>query len=273
MTGWRRRLRRSVASSASDEPGGRRVPQTGKREGRGVGRDAVIAVARRSPRHSSLFWFLFDQHDQLIEAKKQSGLGIPWESMLPLFAALNLTLWKGKAVTPKGARQTFLRVQKKKARLAALEAKAEAERAFQRARDPRQNMPSRFTGSFPAPLSDRQPPRVDARPLPPPPAYGGGGRERTDRHAWRTGADRAGRRNCFRPRSSRSCSRESLSICVCSLGPRILGLGSCRNWTTEQRIRVMKQHLKLRFDSWRRERGGSRSNRVDREWRKRLGKS
>ena len=127
-------------------------------------------MARRSPRHSSLFWFLFDQHDQLIEAKKESGLGIPWESMLPLFAALNLTLWKGKAVTPKGARQTFLRVQKKKARLAALEAKAEAERAFQRARDPRQNMPSRFTGSFTAPLSDRQPPRVDARPLSPPPA-------------------------------------------------------------------------------------------------------
>jgi hypothetical protein len=36
---------------------------------------------------------------------------------------------------------------------------------------------------------------------------------------------------------------------------------------------VMKKHLKMRFDSWKRERGGSRSNRVDREWRKRLGKS
>jgi hypothetical protein len=96
---------------------GSRNPESAK--GAGFGRDAVVAVARRSPRHSSLFWFLFDQHDQLIEAKKLSGLGIPWESMLPLFAALNLTLWKGKAVTPKGARQTFLRVQKKKARLAA----------------------------------------------------------------------------------------------------------------------------------------------------------
>ena len=88
---------------------GSRNPESAK--GAGLGRDAVVAVARRSPRHSSLFWFLFDQHDQLIEAKKLSGLGIPWESMLPLFAALNLTLWKGKAVTPKGARQTFLRVQ------------------------------------------------------------------------------------------------------------------------------------------------------------------
>jgi hypothetical protein len=110
---------------------------------KGAGLEAILALARRSPRHSSLFWFLFDQHDQLIEAKRQSGLGIPWESMLPRFAALNLTLCQGKAITLRGARQTFLRVQKKKARLAALEAKAEAERAFQRARDPRQNMPSR----------------------------------------------------------------------------------------------------------------------------------
>ena len=103
----------------------------------GSGRDAVVAAARRSPRHSSLFWFLFDQHDELIEAKKQSGLGIPWESMLARFAALNLTLCQGKAITARAARQTFLRVQKKKARLAALEANAEAARAFERARDPR----------------------------------------------------------------------------------------------------------------------------------------
>jgi hypothetical protein len=162
---------------------GSRNPESAK--GAGFGRDAVVAVARRSPRHSSLFWFLFDQHDQLIEAKKHSGLGIPWESMLPLFAALNLTLCKGKAVTPKGARQTFLRVQKKKARLAALEAKADAERAFQRARDPRQNMrivPGAVVGS--STVSARCAPAASAA------GYGGGGRERVDRHAWRTGAER-----------------------------------------------------------------------------------
>ena len=44
-------------------------------------------------------------------------------------------------------------------------------------------------------------------------------------------------------------------------------------FSEEDRIRVMKVHLKMRFESWRRERGRSQSNRVDREWRKRLGKS
>jgi len=100
----------------------------GSSKPKGMGREEIVTLARRPPRHSSLFWYLFDQHDELIEAKKLSGLGIPWESMLPLFAALNLTLWKGKAITLRGAEQTFLRVQKKKARLAAPEAKAEAER-------------------------------------------------------------------------------------------------------------------------------------------------
>ena len=188
-------------------------------------------MARRSPRHSSLFWFLFDQHDQLIEAKKESGLGIPWESMLPLFAALNLTLWKGKAVTPKGARQTFLRVQKKKARLAALEAKAEAERAFQRARDPRQNMPSRFTGSFTGAVVGSSTASGRCAPAASAAGYGGGGRERTDRHAWRTGADRGAGGTASGLGVHQSSSRESPSICVCSLGPRTLGLGTCRNST------------------------------------------
>ena len=85
------------------------------------------------------------------------------------FVDLELSLVGGAAVTPERASKTWQRVRKEKARLAALEAKAEAERAFQRARDPRRNMPSRFTGSFPAPLADRQPLRVDVRPLPPPP--------------------------------------------------------------------------------------------------------
>ena len=97
MTGWRRRFRRSVASSPrmSQAGEGSRKPESAK--GRGSGGRRSSPLARRSPRHSSLFWFLFDQHDQLIEAKRHSGLGIPWESMLPRFAALNLTLWKGKA--------------------------------------------------------------------------------------------------------------------------------------------------------------------------------
>jgi hypothetical protein len=249
---------------------GSRKPESAK--GAGLGREAVIAVARRSPRHSSLFWFLFDQHDQLIEAKKESGLGIPWESMLPLFAALNLTLCKGKAVTPKGARQTFLRVQKKKARLAALEAKAEAEQAFQRARDPRQNMPSRFTGSFPAPLSDRQPPRIDARLLSPPPAMAaeaGGGLTVMPGGPVLTGGPEE-----LLPASEFTVIFEGEPLDLrLFIGPQDPRPWDLPEFNEEQRIRVMKKHLKMRFDSWTRERGGSRSNRVDKEWRKRLGKS
>ena len=55
---------------------GSRKPESAK--GAGLGREAVIAVAHRSPRHSSLFWFLFDHHDQLIEAKRLSGT---WNSL------------------------------------------------------------------------------------------------------------------------------------------------------------------------------------------------
>ena len=249
---------------------GSRNPESAK--GAGLGRDAVVAVARRSPRHSSLFWFLFDQHDQLIDAKKHSGLGIPWESMLPLFAALNLTLYKGKAVTPKGARQTFLRVQKKKARLAALEAKAEAERAFQRARDPRQNMPSRFTGSFPAPLSDRQPARVDARPLPPPPAMAA--EVRSELTVMPGGPVLTGGPEELLPASEFTVMFEGKPLDLrLFIGPEDPRPWDLPEFSDEEKIRVMKVHLKLRFESWRRERGGSRSNRVDREWRKRLGKS
>ena len=247
---------------------GSRKPENAK--GAGLGREAVIAVARRSPRHSSLFWFLFDQHDQLIEAKKESGLGIPWKSMLPLFAALNLTLWKGKAVTPKGARQTFLRVQKKKARLAALEAKAEAERAFQRARDPRRNMPSRFTGSLPAPLADRQPPRVDVRPLPlspKPVAEVGSGLTVMPGGPVLTGG----------PEERLPAEQFTIIFEGKPFDLRLMiGPDDPRPWnqpefSEEDKVRVMIVNLKMRLESWRQDRGSN--IRVDREWRKRVGNS
>ena len=167
--------------------------------------------------------------------------------MLPLFAALKLTLWKGKAVTPKSARQTFLRVQKKKARLAALEAKAEAERAFQRARDPRQNMPSRFTGSFPAPLSDRQPPRVDARPLPPPPAMAAEvGSELT---VMPGGPVLTGGPEELLPASEFTVMFEGKPLDLrLFIGPEDPRPWDLPEFNEEQRIRVMKKHLKMRFE-------------------------
>ena len=38
---------------------------------------------RRPPRHSSLFWYLFDHHDA-DRSQEAGGLGIPWESVAPV---------------------------------------------------------------------------------------------------------------------------------------------------------------------------------------------
>src|SRR5271163_795477 len=249
---------------------GSRKPETAKRAG--LGREAVIAAAHRSPRRSSLFWWLFDHYDELIEAKGLSALGLPWKSMCAVFSELELSLVGGAPITAERASKTWQRVRKEKARLAALEAKAEAERAFQRARDPRQNMPSRFSGSFTAPLSDRQPARVDARPLPlPPPIAAEDGSELT---VMPGGPVLTGGPEERLPAADFTIMFEGEPLDL----RLFIGPGDPRPWdlpefNEEQRIRVMKKHLKMRFDSWRRERGGSRSNRVDKEWRKRLGKS
>ena len=52
---------------------GSRKPESAKRAG--LGREAVVAAAHRSPRRSSLFWWLFDHYDELIDAKGLSALG------------------------------------------------------------------------------------------------------------------------------------------------------------------------------------------------------
>ena len=75
----------SAAGEAS-----RRV-ESGKRSG-ATGREAALAVAGRSPRRSSLFWWLFDNHDELLQAKGMGGLGFAWKAMCPVFAELELTL-------------------------------------------------------------------------------------------------------------------------------------------------------------------------------------
>ena len=96
-----------------------RRAESGKRSG-ATGREAALAVAGRSPRRSSLFWWLFDNHDELLEAKGMGGLGFPWKAMCPVFAELELTLAAGAPVTPERARQTWWRVRKEKARLRAV---------------------------------------------------------------------------------------------------------------------------------------------------------
>ena len=95
---------------------------------------AVVAAARRSPRRSSLFWWLFDHYDELIEEKGLSALGFSWKSMCAGFVELELSLVGGAPDYQERAGKTWQRVRKEKARLAALEAKAEAEREVGRAR-------------------------------------------------------------------------------------------------------------------------------------------
>jgi len=144
-----------------------RRAEGGKRGG-AVGRNAALAVAGRPPGRSSLFWWLFDNYDELLEAKGLGGLGFPWKAMCPIFVELELTLAGGAPITPERVKKTWQRVRKEKARLRALEAEAEAERTFRRAHDPRRNMPSRMSGRYEAPLAEVQPRRAVGQPPPQP---------------------------------------------------------------------------------------------------------
>jgi hypothetical protein len=177
----------------------------------------------------------------------------------------------GAAVTPERASKTWQRVRKEKARLAALEAKAEAERAFQRARDPRRNMPSRFTRSYPAPLADRQPLRVDVRPLPPPPKAVA--EVRSGLTVMPGGSVLTGGPEERLPAQPFTVFFEGepidLRLFIVPGEPRPWDLPE---FNEEQRTRVMIMNLKARFESWIQDRGGGRNNRIDRELRKRFGR-
>ena len=170
---------------------GSRNPESGK--GARMGRDTLVAVARRSPRHSSLFWFLFDQHDQLIEAKKLSGLGIPWNPCCRAVRRSKPDALEGKSRYAQGRPpDVFARAEEEGATC----------RAGSRGGEPSARSSARvILGRIcPRASPDRSPRRCRSStasgrcaPAASAAAYCGGGRERTHRHAWRTGADgRAG---------------------------------------------------------------------------------
>ena len=234
--------------------------------------EEVLKRVARPTWRSPLFCWLVEHHDALRQNEAETGRGVPWRELCVEFVGLGITLADGRPVKPATARITWQRVRKELVRVEERRARERAEREARRAADPRRNMPSRFTGSFPAPLADRQPPRVDARPLPPPPAVAAGvGNELT---VMPGGPVLTGGPEELLPAAEFTIIFEGepldLRLFIWPGDPRPWDLPE---FNEEQRIRVMKKHLKLRFDSWRRERGGSRSNRVDREWRKRLGKS
>jgi hypothetical protein len=53
---------------------GSRKPESAKRAG--LEREAVIAAAHRSPRRSSLFWWLFDHYDELGPRREAQGISL-----------------------------------------------------------------------------------------------------------------------------------------------------------------------------------------------------
>ena len=144
-----------------------RRSRNGKGEGRPVAKRRLRVVAR-SPFRSSLFWWLFENHDECLQAKGMGALGFPWKGCVAGSPKHELTLVAGAAVNPETARKTWWRVRKEKARLRAQEAEAEAERALRRAQDPRRNMPSRMSGRYEAPLAEVQPRRAVGQPPPQP---------------------------------------------------------------------------------------------------------
>jgi hypothetical protein len=220
-----------------------------------VNRSSALAIAARSPRRSSLFWWLFDNHDDLIEARGRGGLGFSWTAMCAVFVELQLTLVAGAPITPERARQTWWRVRKEKVRLRQLEAEANAEHAFKRERDPRRNMPSRMSGRYEAPLAEVQPRRPIASPGP--------------SHAWngagslKEGADLPADAPMVVIFQGEPLD---LNLFVLPEGkepwddPELLG---------EEKHRVKFGILNMRFECWKSDRVLDPNNRVDRE-RKRI---
>ena len=120
--------------------------------------EEVLKRVARPTWRSPLFCWLVEHHDALRQNEAETGRGVPWRELCVEFVGLGITLADGRPVKPATARITWQRVRKELVRVEKRRARERAEREARRAADPRRNMPSRFTGSFPAPLADRQPP-------------------------------------------------------------------------------------------------------------------
>ena len=69
----------------------------------------VAALIERGPRHSTLYYWLLDHHDELARAAEAGP--IHWAPLCARFASLGLTDQNGAAASPATARQTWLRVR------------------------------------------------------------------------------------------------------------------------------------------------------------------
>ena len=244
--------------------------------------DVLQRVARPAWR-SPLFFWLVEHHDTLRRNEAETGRGVPWRELCVEFVELGITLADGRPVKPATAKRNWHRVRRELARVEERRARERAERERRFATDPRRNMPSRFPkGDYGPPLSDRLPQRAPwphARPTSASPPKAG-----TDGIA-DGGAE--GRGLAVRPggpvlTGGFEESRPAEEFTVVFEGqPLDLRLfirpGEDRYWELpgadeDGWARVLKQELLMRFDSWRNGRVGDPHNRVDVEWRKRLGK-
>ena len=123
--------------------------------------EEVLKRVARPAWRSPLFWWLVEHHDAVRRDEAETGRGVPWRELCVDFVGMGITLADGRPVKPATAKKIWQRVRKEVVRVEERRAQVRAEREARRAADPRQNMPSRFTGSFPAPLADRQPPSGD----------------------------------------------------------------------------------------------------------------
>jgi hypothetical protein len=112
-------------------------------------------IARPNTR-SSLFWWLFEHHDAVMQSAE--GRRLDWKGLRATFESEGLTDLDGKPATMRTARMTWWRVRKEKARIDALRAAERAERERRAAANPRRDMPSQFRkGEYGPPLATTSP--------------------------------------------------------------------------------------------------------------------
>ena len=73
------------------------------------GLGAVLKTIARGPERSSLFYYLYDNHDEIVRAS--AGRRIRWEPLAADFSNLALTDGDGKPATPATARKTWGKVR------------------------------------------------------------------------------------------------------------------------------------------------------------------
>ena len=127
---------------------------------RGKSLRAIVTEISRSGERSSLFWWLVDHHDEIVQASQ--GRRLQWEALSKRFAEAGLTDLSGKPATPHTARITWQRVRR-------MVAEARERQAAAAPRRVGSVMPSRVPKDWRPPLVEirREQPMAAAVPAPP----------------------------------------------------------------------------------------------------------